>query len=72
MPKKTSATRSKRKMPIAEVESSAKNPLVLVNFKSDLDLLNQIDDFRFQERFPSRTEAIRWLLRNALKQEPKR
>jgi hypothetical protein len=33
--------------------------------------LKKIDDFRFKQRFQSRTEAIRWLLEWALKQNPK-
>jgi metal-responsive CopG/Arc/MetJ family transcriptional regulator len=36
------------------------------------DLLKKIDDYRFEQRFASRTEAIEWLLDVALKQNPKR
>jgi metal-responsive CopG/Arc/MetJ family transcriptional regulator len=36
------------------------------------DLIKQVDDFRFKQRFNSRTEAIRWLLRYALAQKPRR
>ena len=37
----------------------------------DESVLKDIDDFRFKHRFPSRTEAIRWLIEFALKQKPK-
>jgi metal-responsive CopG/Arc/MetJ family transcriptional regulator len=30
----------------------------------------QLDDFRVKHGFPSRTEAVRWLLDSALKQKP--
>jgi hypothetical protein len=36
------------------------------------DLLKRIDDFRFDNRFESRSEAIRWLLDFALKKKPRR
>ena len=32
-------------------------------------LLSRVDDFRFKNRFPSRTVAIRWLIRAALDQK---
>ena len=34
-------------------------------------LLEKIDDFRFKNRFESRTAAIRWLLDWAVSQKPK-
>ena len=37
-----------------------------VNVLLDEDVLDRIDNFRFEQRFESRTEAIRWLLRAAL------
>ena len=37
----------------------------------DKDLFKKIEDFRFNNRFESRIEAIRWLLEFALKQNPK-
>jgi metal-responsive CopG/Arc/MetJ family transcriptional regulator len=37
----------------------------------DKRMIKEIDNFRFTRRFPSRTEAIRWLLAYALKQKPK-
>ena len=43
-----------------------------VNVLFEERMLKEIDDFRFENRFPSRTEAIRWLLEWALKQNPKR
>jgi metal-responsive CopG/Arc/MetJ family transcriptional regulator len=41
-----------------------------VNVLFDVKLLSRVEDFRFKHRFPSRTEAIRWLLDHALKQKP--
>lgn len=35
-------------------------------------MLQEIDDFRFANKFPSRTEAIRFLIELALKHKPKR
>jgi len=43
-----------------------------LNLKIDTQTLDDIDNFRFKNRFPSRTEAIRWLIEFALKQKPKR
>lgn len=37
-----------------------------VNILLDEALIEAIDDFRFNNRFPSRTEAIRWLLQTAI------
>ncbi len=42
---------------------------VLITIKDDL--LKSIDDFRFENRFESRSEAIRWLISWALKQNAK-
>lgn len=33
-------------------------------------LLRRLDDFRFKNKFPSRTEALKWLIDWALKQKP--
>jgi metal-responsive CopG/Arc/MetJ family transcriptional regulator len=38
-----------------------------VNVLFDEPLLKRVDDFRFKHRFPSRTEAIRWMLEAAMK-----
>jgi len=38
-----------------------------VNILFDETLLKRLDDYRFKHRFPSRTEAVRWLLDAALK-----
>jgi metal-responsive CopG/Arc/MetJ family transcriptional regulator len=46
--------------------------LVLLIMDSHLDLLKRVDDFRFENRFESRSEAIRWLLDFALKKNPRR
>jgi metal-responsive CopG/Arc/MetJ family transcriptional regulator len=37
-----------------------------INIAFDDKLLTRIDDFRFKQRFASRTEAIRWLIKAAL------
>lgn len=42
----------------------------LLNFIVEKDLLNRIDDFRFQNRFATRAGAIKWLLDWGLKQVP--
>jgi metal-responsive CopG/Arc/MetJ family transcriptional regulator len=42
-----------------------------VNVLFDEKLLKAVDDFRFKNRFASRTEAIRWLIAYALAQKPK-
>jgi len=38
----------------------------MVNMLYEAELLSRIDDFRFKQRFESRTDAIRWLLTAAL------
>ncbi|HEV7674074.1 MAG TPA: hypothetical protein VGQ12_06040 [Candidatus Angelobacter sp.] len=35
------------------------------------ELVEKLDEFRFAQRFESRTEAIHWLLELALSQNPK-
>lgn len=42
----------------------------MLNFVIDQDLLDRIDEFRFDNRFPTRAAAIKWLLDWALKQNP--
>jgi hypothetical protein len=42
-----------------------------VHMLYERDLLLRIDDFRFEHRFASRTEAIKWLLKWALDHKPK-
>ena len=42
-----------------------KNPKTLITF--DKQLLNRVDDFRFENRINTRSEAIRRLLEEALK-----
>jgi len=37
-----------------------------INVLFDEKLLARVDDFRFKNRFMSRTEAIRWLITAAL------
>ncbi len=41
-----------------------------VNILFDETMLKRIDDFRFKNRFPSRNEAVRWLIGWALDQKP--
>jgi hypothetical protein len=42
----------------------------LLNFIIENNLLTRVDDFRFQNRFPTRAGAIKWLLDWALQQGP--
>jgi len=46
------------------------NDRQLLNFLVEKDLLDRIDDFRFERRFPSRAAAIKSLLETALSQRP--
>lgn len=43
-----------------------------VNLYLDEATLKRIDEYRFDNRFPSRTEAIRHLIEKALPSTPKR
>jgi hypothetical protein len=43
-----------------------------VHMLFDNELLSRIDDFRFAQRFESRTAAIKWLLNWALSKKPVR
>ncbi len=43
----------------------------ILNFVAPKELVKDIDDFRFKHRFSSRAEAARFLLKYALKQNPK-
>jgi hypothetical protein len=47
-------------------------PRPMLNFAIDPDLLARVDDFRYDSRFRSRAEALHWLLKWALDQNPKR
>jgi hypothetical protein len=42
----------------------------LLNFIVEKDLLERVDDFRFQNRFATRAGAIKWLLDWAIRQAP--
>lgn len=44
--------------------AQSKKPYITLNMEEDL--LREIDEFRFVERFQSRAEAMRWLMRAAL------
>lgn len=41
-----------------------KNPIL--NFVVEPGLIEEIDDFRYKHRFPSRAEAVKWLIAAAL------
>ena len=45
---------------------SRKTDTSLVHVRLDEELLERIDNFRFENRFEDRTRAIRWLLKWAL------
>jgi metal-responsive CopG/Arc/MetJ family transcriptional regulator len=47
-----------------------KKPQILLTV--DEDLLKEIEDFRYKNRIPSRSEAMRQLIREALKKYKKR
>ena len=51
---------------------SMNEKITILNFRIEPKLLSRIDDFRFQQRFENRAEAIKWLLDWALTQKPKR
>lgn len=42
----------------------------LVNVLMEPELVERLDDYRFEKRFPSRAAAIKWLLTWALDQQP--
>ena len=43
----------------------------ILNFAVDDELVERIDDFRFENRFYTRSDAIRYLLKKALDQNDK-
>ncbi len=43
----------------------------MIHLRIEMDLLKKLDDFRFEERFFNRSDAIRWLLDWALEQKPR-
>lgn len=43
-----------------------------INMRFTDATLQEIEDYRFTHRFPSRTAAIRFLIEWALKQQPKK
>lgn len=42
----------------------------MIHMRLDSALLRRLDDFRFKNRFESRSEAARWLMAWALDQKP--
>ena len=42
----------------------------MIHLRLDSDILGKLDDFRFQYRFESRSDAMRWLLSWALNRKP--
>ena len=49
---------------------ASKKPPQMVHLRMDQEILEQLDDFRFQHRFETRSDAIRWLLSWALSRKP--
>jgi metal-responsive CopG/Arc/MetJ family transcriptional regulator len=49
----------------------AKGKTPFIAMKIEADLLQRIEEFRWKHRFKSRTEAMKWLMAWALKQNPK-
>ena len=49
---------------------TAKKPRILITF--DEELLNRVEDFRFENRISARSEAIRRLIEEALKKYEKK
>jgi len=54
------------KKPKAQITPQSK----LVHMRLSLSILDRLDDFRFNQRLDSRSEAARWLLVWALDQKP--
>ena len=48
----------------------SKNPKILITLNNKL--IDKVDDFRYENRIPSRSEAIRRLLGEALKKYEKK
>jgi hypothetical protein len=49
-----------------EKTSSRKAPSLLVHVRMDEEMLERIDEFRFNNRFNDRGRAVRWLIKWAL------
>jgi metal-responsive CopG/Arc/MetJ family transcriptional regulator len=49
---------------------ASKNPKILLTLTRDL--IDKVDDYRYENRIPSRSEAIRRLLDEALKKYQKK
>jgi metal-responsive CopG/Arc/MetJ family transcriptional regulator len=49
---------------------ASKNPKILMTLTKDL--IDKVDDYRYENRIPSRSEAIRRLLIEALKKYEKK
>ena len=49
---------------------ASKNPKILISLNKNL--IEKVDDYRYENRIPSRSEAIRRLLNEALKQYEKK
>ena len=43
-----------------------KDVVQMIHMRVDASLLKRLDDFRFKQRFESRSEAARWLMKAAL------
>jgi hypothetical protein len=55
---------------VSEVLMPADKTKPVVNLRLDADLLEQIDEYRFEQRFRSRMAALEFLLRYAVKRKP--
>jgi hypothetical protein len=42
----------------------------MVHLRLEQSLLKRLEDFRFRQRFPTRSAAIKWLLEWALSRKP--
>jgi len=49
---------------------ASKNPKILITLNKSL--IEKVDDYRYENRIPSRSEAIRRLLTEALKKHEKK
>ena len=47
------------------------NEKTILNFMATKKLIEKLDNYRFEMRFKTRAEAVRFLLEWALKQNPK-
>jgi len=58
-------------MELGRLQLMASPDKQFLNFSVDKELLKRIEDFRFKNRFQTKSAAIKWLLVFALDQKPK-